>query len=141
MIRPVLDDDGRVIKLLTTSRNVTEQKEFEDRLVRAKEYAERMKPLKTAFLANMSHEIRMPLTNVIGFADVLAAEVSDPQRPFVQHIQKGGRRLLHTPNSVLDHAQLESETIRIRSSRVSLSELVNEAAAFFQTQTKHAAST
>lgn len=138
LVRPVLDDDGRVIKLLTTSRDVTEQKEFEDRLVRAKEHAEKMNRLKTAFLANMSHEIRTPLTNVIGFADVLAAEVSDPQRPFVQHIQKGGRRLLHTLNSVLDHAQLESETVRIRPSRVSLSELVRDAASFFQPQTEYA---
>jgi PAS domain S-box-containing protein len=138
MVRPVLDDDGRVIKLLTTSRDVTEQKEFENRLVRAKEHAEKMNRLKTAFLANMSHEIRTPLTNVIGFADVLASEVSDPQLPFVQHIQKGGRRLLHTLNSVLDHAQLESETVRIRPSRVSLTELVSDAASFFRPQTEYA---
>ena len=138
LVRPVLDDEGRVIKLLTTSRDVTEQKEFEDQLVRAKEHAEKMNRLKTAFLANMSHEIRTPLTNVIGFADVLASEVSDPQRPFVQHIQKGGRRLLHTLNSVLDHAQLESETVRVRPSRVSLTELVSDVAAFFQPQTDYA---
>ncbi|HHP7239132.1 MAG TPA: PAS domain S-box protein [Longibacter sp.] len=134
LTRPVTDDDGRVVKLLTTSRDVTERKSFEDRLVRAKEHAETMNRLKSAFLANMSHEIRTPLTNVIGFADILANEVPDPQRPFVQHIQRGGRRLLHTLNSVLDHAQLESETVRVRPSPVDVAELVEEAASFFRPQ-------
>lgn len=137
LVRPVLDD-GRVIKLLTTSRDVTERKNFEDRLVRAKEHAEKMNRLKTAFLANMSHEIRTPLTNVIGFSDVLAQEVDDPQRPFVEHIQNGGRRLLHTLNSVLDHAQLESETVRLRPNRVSATHLVRDVAAFFMPQTNQA---
>lgn len=137
LVRPVLDDE-RVIKLLTTSRDVTERKNFEDRLVRAKEHAEKMNRLKTAFLANMSHEIRTPLTNVIGFSDALAQEVDDPQRPFVQHIQNGGRRLLHTLNSVLDHAQLESETVRLRPNRVSATHLVQDAAAFFVPQTNQA---
>jgi PAS domain S-box-containing protein len=134
LTRPVQDDDDRVIKLMTTSRDVTERKSFEDRLVRAKEHAEKMNRLKTAFLANMSHEIRTPLTNVIGFADLLASEVEDPQRPFVRHIQRGGRRLLLTLNSVLDHAQLESETVRIRPSPLDLVELVEDAVSFFRPQ-------
>ncbi|PEN14252.1 hypothetical protein CRI94_04225 [Longibacter salinarum] len=132
LTRPVEDDEGRVVKLLTTSRDVTERKSFEERLIRAKEYAERMNRLKSAFLANMSHEIRTPLTNVIGFADVLAQEVPDSQRSLVLHIQKGGRRLLQTLNSVLDHAQLESETVRIRPSRVDICELVADAVSFFR---------
>jgi PAS domain S-box-containing protein len=132
--RPVPGAGDRPVKLQATSRDVTERKAFEDELVQAKEHAERMNRLKSAFLANMSHEIRTPLTNVIGFADVLGNEVADAQQPFVEHIQRGGRRLLHTLNSVLDFAQLESETVRLRSAPVNLSAFVRETAEFFRPQ-------
>ncbi|HEX8387284.1 MAG TPA: MHYT domain-containing protein, partial [Rubricoccaceae bacterium] len=76
----------------------------------AKEHAEAMLRLKSAFLANMSHEIRTPLTAIIGFAQLLAHEVAPEQRDLVDPIEKGGRRLLETLNSVLDLSQLESGT-------------------------------
>ncbi len=71
--------------------------------------AERMNRLKSAFLANMSHEVRTPLTGIIGFADLLAGEVTPGvQLDFVQTIERNGRRLLDTLNAVLDLSRLEA---------------------------------
>ena len=98
--------EGTVVLAL---RDVTERKRAEAVLVRAKEQAEEVARLKSTFLANMSHEIRTPLTGILGFASILAEEVSDPQQAeFVDLIESSGRRLLDTLNSVLDLARLEA---------------------------------
>ncbi|HYE96201.1 MAG TPA: ATP-binding protein [Rubricoccaceae bacterium] len=97
--------------ILNSGQDITERKAFERELVAAREAAEEVARLKSAFLANMSHEIRTPLTSILGFADVLAAEVSEEQREFVRFIERSGQRLLDTLNSVLELARLEASGV------------------------------
>ena len=94
-------------------RDVSLQKAAEASLVAAREAAEAATRLKSTILANMSHEIRTPLTAVLGYAELLAAEVPDELRTFAETIERAGRRLLDTLNSVLDLAQLEGGALEI----------------------------
>ena len=72
---------------------------------------------KSAFVANMSHELRTPLNAVIGFADLLEAEVAGPltgqQREYVIEIRTAARQLLTIINDVLDMAKLDAGQLRI----------------------------
>lgn len=136
LTRPVVDDEDRVIKLQAATRDVTERKRFETELVQAKEQAEKMSRLKSAILANMSHEVRTPLTNVIGFADVLAETLQGDEAEFVRLIQNGGRRLLRTLNSVLEFARLESESVNLDRTTVDLADVVRNTVALFQREAR-----
>ena len=109
----VVDLDGRR-RALSLARDVGARREYERGLVAAREAAEEALRVKTAFLSSMSHEIRTPLTAVLGYAELLADEVSEDQRDLVAAIEGGGRRLLATLNSVLDLARLDAgqETLR-----------------------------
>lgn len=98
---------------LLNMSDISEIKRYQNDLVVAKETAEEMVRLKDSFLANMSHEIRTPLTGILGFAQVLSAEVEDDQKELVTFIQDGGNRLLSTLNSVLDLAQLQANAIEL----------------------------
>jgi CheY-like chemotaxis protein/nitrogen-specific signal transduction histidine kinase len=110
-------------------RDVTERKRAEAVLVRSKEQAEEVARLKSAFLANMSHEIRTPLTGILGFTSVLAEEITDPQQQeFVSLIEKSGRRLMDTLNSVLELARLEAGRVELSSESVRLADAAQEAA-------------
>ena len=100
--------DAVVGGLVLNARDVTERKRAEAVLVRAKEQAEEVARLKSTFLANMSHEIRTPLTGILGFAEVLREEVPAEQQEFVALIERSGRRLMDTLNSVLDLARIEA---------------------------------
>ena len=72
---------------------------------------------KSAFVANMSHELRTPLNSVIGFADLLEAEVAGPlaehQRGYVLEVRSAARHLLTIINDVLDMAKLDAGQLRI----------------------------
>lgn len=116
--------------------DITERKEYERALCEAKEKAEEMAQLKSAFLANMSHELRTPLTAVIGYASMLADELSEDQEHHAQVIERSGRRLMDTLNAVLSLAQLESHQMTVDLDELNVAREVEEAAQFFD---QHAA--
>ena len=120
-------EDPAVQGLVLNIRDVTDRKRAEAVLVHAKDQAEEVARLKSTFLANMSHEIRTPLTGILGFADILSDEVTDPQqREFVDLILKSGQRLLDTLNSVLDLAKLDAGRMELRTEPLGLAETVRE---------------
>ncbi|MFO8099100.1 MAG: PAS domain S-box protein, partial [Salinibacter sp.] len=90
-------------------QDVTEGARRERQLVKAKETAEAADEMKSALLANMSHEIRTPLTSILGFAEVIGEEADpdDDAVHFAGLIERGGRRLMNTLDSVLNLSKLE----------------------------------
>ena len=101
---------------VSVARDVEERRAYEHGLLRAiqtaeeaREEAEKAAQLQSSILANMSHEIRTPLTAVLGFADILRAEVPDDLREYADTVHAGGQRLLDTLNNILDLARLDAE--------------------------------
>lgn len=91
---------------------------------------------KADFLAIMSHELRTPLTAVLGYADLLADEVSGPlnerQQTQVRRIRAGTDRLFRLIDSILSYVRLETGGERPQPRMVELAgflERVREVAA------------
>lgn len=105
-------------------QDVSKRKEYERRLVKAKEKAEEIARFKSTLLANMSHEIRTPLCSILGWAAVLNEEIPDMQRELVDLIEQSGRRLHQTLNSVFELARLESNTQSLQPIVVDVAEEV-----------------
>ncbi len=98
---------------LLLAQDVTEEARRERELVDAREAAEEASRMKSALLANMSHEIRTPLTSILGFAEIVGeeADAAGPVARFAGLIEKSGRRLMDTLDSVLNLAKLESGSV------------------------------
>lgn len=98
------------------------------RLEEAKEKAEEASRLKSAFLANMSHELRTPLNGILGFAELLKAEVTEPdQQEYAGVIIKSGSHLLNLVNEILDLSKIEAGEITFKYIDAPLAQLANEA--------------
>lgn len=140
--------DLRLTEILASNATVVlERIEREQELVQAKETAEEASELKSAFLANMSHEIRTPLTSIIGFAEAIGDNASSPSSPekngqemyhFASLIEKSGRRLLDTLNSVLDFSQLEAGSMGVSPHRINIVDEIEETVELFQTRAEDA---
>lgn len=118
--------EGRDARLISLHDVSTEQ-EARSQLKRAKREAEKMASMKATFFANMSHELRLPLASIIGFAQLLEADIrNEDLREFARLIQEGGRGLLDTINDVLEMTRMESIGIEPTMEPVPVADLVAE---------------
>jgi signal transduction histidine kinase len=97
----------------------------------AKEAAEKASRTKSMFLANMSHELRTPLNAVIGFAELMGAEMFGPlgdarYRDYTARIQDAGHHLLDLINDVLDMSKIEAGKLELNRERIAMGALVRE---------------
>jgi signal transduction histidine kinase len=87
--------------------------------------------LRSFVLAGVSHDLRGPLNSLIGFTDILGAEVDGPLTPgqaeSVEALARGGRELLRRVDDLLDAARLDAGRMTLDRSRVSLRELLDSA--------------
>ncbi|MBI5726687.1 MAG: response regulator [Ignavibacteriales bacterium] len=106
-----LENQNQVLDDAVKNRTIELEKSNHD-LSTALEKAKEMNRLKTNFLANMSHELRTPIIGINGFAELLRAEIADPElKEMAENIFKSGSRLAITLNLILDLSMLESERV------------------------------
>ena len=109
-------------------RDVTERKQLEHVLKRAKEDAERANRAKSEFLSRMSHELRTPLNAILGFAQLLEMDELDAeQTESVDQILKAGRHLLSLVDEVLDIARIEAGRMSLSLEPIHVGEIAGEA--------------
>ncbi|HEY5081344.1 MAG TPA: PAS-domain containing protein [Bauldia sp.] len=114
--------DGRVIDYATvplpdgqtmvTFVDVTDSIQVERALVERNEALEAGDSLKNAFIHHVSYELRSPLTNIIGFAQLLADARIGPlnlkQREYTGYIMSSSAELLAIVNDILDLTTIDA---------------------------------
>ena len=106
-----------IIEMLCINFDITQLKETEQMLIKAKDKAEEADRLKSAFLANMSHEIRTPLNAIIGFSSMLE-EAEDHE--------ENNKRLLQLISDILDLSKIEAGTFDIIPEKVNAKQLCSD---------------
>ncbi len=113
---PVTGEDGKIIGIMVTCREITERKVAE-KLRQEKQIAEIANRTKSEFLANMSHELRTPLNSIIGFSDMLYEQaygkLSEKQLRAVGNISRSGKHLLGLINDILDLSKVEAGKLEL----------------------------
>jgi two-component system sensor histidine kinase/response regulator len=127
---PLRDQEGKLLGILTNSRDITDRKRHEEELRRAKETAEEATRMKSDFLANMSHEIRTPMNAIIGLSHlVLKTELTPRQRDYIAKVQTSGQHLLGVINDILDFSKVEAGKLDLDNTDFELERLLDNTGA------------
>jgi len=127
-IEMLRDADGTPTKFLSTQQDVTERKQAEEAMKRAKEIAEEATRMKSSFLAMMSHEIRTPMNGVMAMSEMLdQTDLTDDQRSMSSVIRSSASALLTIINDILDFSKIEAGKLDIENVPFSLVEVVESA--------------
>jgi signal transduction histidine kinase len=106
-----------------------ELKDAHEKLIEAKDIAEKASQAKSEFLSRMSHELRTPMNAIMGFTQLLQMDSENPlveyQRIDLDHISSAGEHLLALINEVLDLAKIESGNLELSIKTVDIIPIVD----------------
>ncbi len=110
------DADGTPARMVGMHVDVSERKEAEEMLRRAREQAEAANRAKSDFLATMSHEIRTPMNGVLGMLQLLQDSfLSQEQRQQVDMAHQSAMCLLAIIDDILDLSKVEAGKLELET--------------------------
>jgi signal transduction histidine kinase len=116
---------------MVTFVDVTDTVKVERALLERNEALEAAASLKNAFIHHVSYELRSPLTNIIGFTQLLAdpriGPLIDRQREYVGYVMSSSTALLAIVNDILDLATIDAGVMELELAEVDIAETVDSA--------------
>lgn len=124
-----MEDIRKVEKLEMLEKS---KKELEEAL----DMANKANSAKTVFLNSMSHDIRTPMNAIIGFTDLLGANLEDTEkaRDYISKIKSSSDYLLSLINNVLEMARIESGRSELEEHDVSIEKCLDAVYWLFEGQ-------
>jgi signal transduction histidine kinase len=122
------ETDKDLVNLIGSWVSVALERQFaQEELRRAKEQAVAANKAKSTFLANMSHELRTPLNAIIGYSEMLAEDVQQPEFATDLHkINQSGRYLLKLINDILDLSKVEAGKMQLQTQDVAVEPIIEQ---------------
>ncbi|KQZ82986.1 alkaline phosphatase [Mesorhizobium sp. Root157] len=118
-------------QVMTTFVDVTDSVNVERALKDKNEALLKSDQLKNEFVQHVSYELRSPLTNIIGFTELLSLPATGPlstrQREYVEHIGSSSSVLLTIVNDILDLATVDAGIMELEISEVHVERAISAA--------------
>lgn len=119
---------------LVTFVDVTDASRIERALRERNEALETADRLKSEFIGHVSYQLRTPLTNIIGFGEILETEMfgelTGKQHEYTKGILTSSEELLSTVNDIIDLSTIEAGAMTLDLSNVEVPNIVQSAESF-----------
>ena len=137
---PLKDSSGKVKQAVYVFRDVTEREVLFERIIHAKEAAERLAKMESDFVSIASHEVRTPLAIIKGYAEVLSdgsiGTVNKQQKIKLGSIIRNIDRLNNLVEKLLHLSKFESEQMSLHIDTIDFRRLVESVKSEMQAMIK-----
>lgn len=121
----------RTLELAKTNEElqaeIAVRKQTEEKLIFAKQHAERANMAKSEFLANMSHELRTPMHHILNYTRMGLERIGKTGNEKLAHYlsqsNSSGRRLMRLLDDLLDISRLESGKMTFEMKKTDVAEI------------------
>ncbi|MBR7889170.1 CHASE domain-containing protein [Marinomonas sp. A79] len=123
-------EDGKRTKVMGINRDITQERELEHWLRKAKNDADATSAAKSSFLANMSHEIRTPMSAILGMLHLAKrTPLTAQQRDYITKAHVSAQSLLGLINDILDFSKVDAGKMQLEKAPFELAALLSELSA------------
>ncbi len=116
---------------MMTYVDITDSKRVERALIERNEALEASDRLKNTFISHVSYELRTPLTNIIGFSELLGephvGALNDRQREYLGDIRASSQALLAIINDILDLATIDAGALELKKREKDVRDIIRAA--------------
>lgn len=122
----VVRKNGKVRFFVSQIVDITERHNYQSKLLKAREEAEKAARVKSEFLAQMSHEIRTPMNAIVGITNLLYQDLAGDKDLYekVSVLKFGAENLLSIVNDILDLSKIEQGKLRIENMSLNIRDIV-----------------
>jgi len=130
---PIENDDDEEQRFMSSMKDVTAKKKAQEKMLKAKDEANRANRAKSNFLANMSHEIRTPLSGITGALDLIETdELSSENMHFLRIAKDSSQVLMETLDNILDYSKIEANKLEFSKEAFDLRKMAEKIINAFQ---------
>lgn len=139
-ITPIKDAQNEITHFVSTDKDITERKRYEEELIRANQELIKLDRLKSEFITNVSHELRTPIAmikeGVSQVVEGLHGELQEKQRYCLDKALGNINRLARIVNSILDISSLEAGRVDLKKEKVNIVEIAGWIASYYASRAK-----
>ena len=124
---PNYDNNKKQIGRYGVLRDITEKKNrVIEKLIKAKEDAEKSDNMKSIFLAQMSHEIRTPINALVSMSSLLRLDfdefIDEDQQTYFDVMDRAGNRIIRTIDLILNLSEIQAGTYKVMNTEIDIYE-------------------
>jgi PAS domain S-box-containing protein len=127
---PILNEHGEMIGTVGTARDVTREKEVEQKIRKYTEELQELNNTKDKFFSIISHDLKGPFNAILGFSEILTKEWDDftdeERQHFVRNIYSSAQNTFKLLENLLAWTMAQSGRQQFNPFPVDMSVITNE---------------
>jgi len=136
----IKSQDGKIINyrsamlpdsaVLYSFNDITDKSKVENALKEKNKALVDANSIKTTFMGHISYELRAPLTNIIGFSEILSnqnfGKINKKQADYLNDIQSSSKELHSLIDDILDLTAVDSGGLKLNYENIKIQETLNK---------------